>query len=191
MSDLVKLTMETEVNAASLGIALGLTARRVQQMAKEGTIDSSGRGRYNLSTAISQYIDFRSRDFDEFEFKQAAARSEAKLKEAKAQIAKMTADELRGQLHRADDVEAMLNDIVYSIQGMLTALPGRVAIDCANAGDPAKVADILRRECNDMLAELSQYEYDPDKAAERVRERMKWKTKPLENDSETNDSTDE
>ncbi|MBQ2361997.1 MAG: hypothetical protein II287_00115, partial [Bacteroidaceae bacterium] len=37
--------------------------------------------------------------------------------------------ELEGKMHRSEDVEAVMTDLVYTIRSMLMALPGRLAVD--------------------------------------------------------------
>ena len=96
------------------------------------------------------------------------------MKASKAQIAKMEADELRGKMHRSEDVAAMTEDLIYTIRGSLMALPGRLAVDVATVTTPAEAAEIIRKEVHALMRELANYQYDPEKYEERVRERRKW-----------------
>ena len=96
------------------------------------------------------------------------------MKVARAQIAKAEADELQGKMHRSEDVAAMTTDLMYAIRGAMMALPGRLAVDVAAAQSPAEAAEIIRREVNKAMRELSNYRYDPKKYEERVRERRAW-----------------
>ena len=91
-----------------------------------------------------------------------------------AAIAKAEADELQGKMHRSEDVAAMTTDLIYAIRGAMMALPGRLAVDVASANSPAEAAEIIRREVNKAMRELSNYRYDPKKYEERVRERRAW-----------------
>ena len=96
------------------------------------------------------------------------------LKVAKAQIAKLEADELSGKMHRSEDVAAMTEDLIYTIRGSLMALPGRLAVDVCDVKTPAEASEVIRKEVYAVMRELSQYRYDPKKYEERVRERKKW-----------------
>ena len=98
------------------------------------------------------------------------------MKASKAQIAKMEADELRGKMHRSEDVAAMTEDLIYTVRGSLMALPGRLAVDVAATATPAEAAEIIRKEVHALMRELANYQYDPQKYEERVRERRKWET---------------
>ena len=95
----------------------------------------------------------------------------------------MEVEELRGKMHRSEDVAAMTEDLIYTIRGALMALPGRLAIDTAAAKTPAEAADIIRKEVSFMMRNLAEYRYDPKKYEERVRKRMNW-------DAEAEDSDD-
>lgn len=47
-------------------------------------------------------------------------------------------------------------------------------MDVAGVSTAAEAAEIIKREVYAVMKELSQYQYDPAKYAERVRERMDW-----------------
>ena len=73
-----------------------------------------------------------------------------------------------------EDVENIMADMVYTIRDALMALPGRLAVDAANASSAAEASDVIRKEVHKIMNELADYEYDPEKFEERVRERMEW-----------------
>lgn len=62
------------------------------------------------------------------------------------------------------------------------ALPGRLAVNVAACSSAAEVAEIIRREVYQIMSELAGYQYNPDKYAEQVRERMKWGTEVVKQD---------
>lgn len=174
-----KINAESEVNTTALASILGITARRVQQLAQDGTIVQCKRGYFPLGDAVQRYINFRLNDShiaDEevMEAEKKKLVNEARLKEAKATVAQIEAEELKGTIHRADDVEVITNDMIYTIRSALNALPGRLAVDVAGAQSAAEASEIIRREVHKVMRELAEYEYDPAKYEERVRERMEW-----------------
>ena len=89
-------------------------------------------------------------------------------------IAKLEAEELKGTMHRAEDVAALTEDLVYTIRGALNALPGRLAVDVAAVSTPAEASEVIRKEVSKVMRELAGYHYDPKKYEERVRERRDW-----------------
>lgn len=172
-----KITDETEVSATELAKVLGLSARRVQQMAQDGTTPTCRRGRYRLADSVQRYIRFLksgSMDDEDRDLEKARMIAETAIKESKATIVKLEAQELEGIMHRAEDVAAMTEDLVYTIRGSLNALPGRLAVDVAAVDTPAEASEVIRKEVNKIMRELSAYRYDPHKYEERVRERRDW-----------------
>ena len=105
------------------------------------------------------------------------------MKKAKARIAELELDELEGRMHSADDVEAMTTDLCLAVRSALLSMPGQLAVDVAESTDAAEISEIIKATVNDILDELSRYEYDPDEYRRRVRERQGW----LENRSADED----
>ena len=75
-------------------------------------------------------------------------------------------------MHRADDVALIAQDWFYAMRGMIIALPGRLAIDVANLTDPNEVSERIRQEAYLIMEEMANYQYDPKKFEELVRERL-------------------
>lgn len=172
-----EITKETTVKASELAVVLGLTGRRVHQLVEDGIITKAARSCFCLADCVQQYIGFISRDnFAEEDIKldRAKRTADVSYKAARAQIARLEAQELQGKMHRSEDVAAMTEDLVYTIRGMLVALPGRLAVDVAGIETAAEAADLIRKEVFHVLRELSNYRYDPVKYEERVRGRMNW-----------------
>jgi len=169
-----KITCDTEVNTTELAAVLGVTARRVQQMAQDGTITQAHRGRFLLSDSVQRYINFLSKEKDVSSQEKERLEAEVSIKKANAIIKVLEARELQGKMHRSEDVANMTEDLIYSLRGMMLALPGRLAVDVVNTSSPAEAAEIIRREVHKIMEELSHYEYDPKKYEERVRDRRSW-----------------
>ncbi|MCI5996112.1 MAG: protoporphyrinogen oxidase [Blautia sp.] len=160
----------------------GLTTRRVQQLTNDGVIFAVKEGnayKYDLLPTIRKYVKYLSdkangRDKKDEKEEQKKARAEADLKRAKADMAEIQLKELKGQMHRSEDVEALTSDLVYTIRSMIIALPGRLAVDVAAVSTAPEASEIIRRECFAILEELSNYKYDPEEYARRVRDREGW-----------------
>lgn len=102
------------------------------------------------------------------------AEADADLKRAKADIAELQLKELKGEVHRSEDVEEAFEDFGMAVRSILLSLPGRLAVNCANADSAAQVSAIIKKEVNETLNELKDYKYDPAFYAKRVRERAGW-----------------
>ena len=91
-----------------------------------------------------------------------------------AALFELTPRRIQQPMHRSEDVEAVMTDLVYSIRSMLVALPGRLAVDVSSAATAAEASDIIRAEVYKILEELAGYKYDPEVYARRVRDREGW-----------------
>ncbi len=105
-----KITPETEVSTSELACVLGITGRRIRQLAEDGQIEKSSQGKFKLADSVQRYNSFLSRepaDEDDVKLDKAKRTAEVTLKASKAKIAKLEADELAGKMHRSEDVAAM------------------------------------------------------------------------------------
>ena len=172
-----KLGTDTEVSVAELAALLGLSADRIYQLIRGGILQTVKRGRLLLADSLQRYIATINKEpvsDEDMKLEKVKQTAEATLKHSKAKIAKLEAEELEGKMHRSEDVEAMTADLLYAVRGALIALPGRLAVDVAQAQTAAEASEVIRQEVNKVLKEISQYKYDPFKYEERVRKRMDW-----------------
>lgn len=170
--------------SAIIAKLFGVTDRRVQQLAKEGIIPAAQTRPYkfDLLPTVQAYIKYLSdkangkepKDGDTVQAEYDKLRAEADLKQHKANIAEMQYKELEGTMHRSEDVEAMTNDLVYAIRGMIMALPGRLAMDVVQVKNANEASALIRSECSKILNELAGYKYDPEAYQRRVRDREGW-----------------
>ncbi len=157
----------------------GISARRVQQLAQDNIIPSvkeKGNYYFDPPIAIKKYITFlqdalnkKNKNTEEQENKKLDV--EIRLKEAKASYAELELNELKGKMHRAEDVEELISDLAATIKGMIIALPGRVAMDVAKLDTAAEVSAVLEKACFEICEQLTEYEYNPEYFKTRVQER--------------------
>ena len=167
-----------------LASLFGVTGQWINQLTRDGVLkkrDTPAGKRYNVVESTRSYVQYlrdkaagrgekgipESKELEKFE-------AEVRIKQAKAQIAELEAQELQGIMHRSEDVAALTEDLLYTVRDSLLALPGRLAVDAAGTATAAEAAEIIKREVYLVMGELSAYTYDPKKYAERVRERMDW-----------------
>lgn len=170
---------ETEIKTTELAGILGISARRVQQLAQDDIFRPVRRGWFALGDSVQRYIAYLEKDRKQeadAEREQSKKRSKADVewKESRAKIAKLQADELEGTMHRAEDVQAMTEQLLYAVRGALSALPGRCGKEVAETDNVREAIAILRREVNAAMDELQNFRYDPDGYKRLVRDRKKW-----------------
>lgn len=177
--DRTHVTSDTEVKTTELAGILGVSARRIQQLAQDDIFRPVRRGWFSLGDSVRRYIAFldkeKKQESDaEREQSKKRARADVEWKESRAKIAKLQAEELEGTMHRAEDVQAMTEQLLYAVRGSLSALPGRCGKEVAETDNVREAIAILRREVNAVMNELQNFNYDPDGYKRLVRDRKNW-----------------
>ena len=171
----------------------GITTRMVEYLKTEGIIQGEGKPiKYDLIPTVQAYIQYlrektngKIKPGDDQQNESAKLEGEARIKQAKAEIAELQLKELRGEMHKAEDVQTIMTDHVLMVRSMLMGLPNKLAVDVAGVKNTAEVAEIIKKEVYFILHELSNYEYDKEEYQKRVRERNKWLTGEHLEDGET------
>ena len=174
----------TMVDATMVAKLFNLTVRRIQQLTQDGVLATElvdKKRKYDLLLTVQRYIAYlqekvvkKGENKDDAQNESRKIKADADLRAAKAEIADMELKELRGEMHRSEDVEAMTTDLVFTIRSMMLALPGRLAIDVAKITKPAEISERIKQEIHAILLELSNYQYDADAYKKRVRDRQGW-----------------
>lgn len=162
----------------------GVTTRRVEQLKAEGIIKGQGKPtKYDLLPTIQAYIRYLSDKANGREKKETMAsleeaklQAEVDIKKSKAEAARLELAELRGKMHRAEDVEAIFTDHVLFLRSLLLAMPGKLAVDLSGEHTAAEQANTVRREVYYILNNLADYRYDPEVYRQRIMEREGWNT---------------
>ena len=168
----------------------GVSTRRVEQLKTEGIIKGQGKPtKYDLLPTIQAYIRYLSDKANGREKKESDAQletekltAEKRIKMAKAEMAELELKELKVDLHRASDVEAITTDHVMFVRSMLMAMPGKLAVDVATIQTAPEAAERIKQEVYALLQQLSDYRYAPAEYKKRVRERQGWKELQGEDD---------
>ncbi len=167
------------ISTKEVAYIIGTSDRTVQKLAETGILTCEKKGRknqYDLYTVIKEYCEYLAKasrkEFSSTE--EEKAYEEIRLKRAKAEIAELEAQELKGSLHAAEDVESMTLDLVMVVRSSFLALPGRISAELAEMNDASEISERIKAEVYDILKDLSNYEYDPDEYRKRVRERRGW-----------------
>lgn len=169
-------------SAAELADVFGLSTRRIEQFKTDGIIKGEGKPtKYDYDAAVRDYTSFlsdkaygREKKETDSQLETEKLTAEKRIKTAKAEMAELELRELKGELHRASDVEAITTDHVMFVRSMLMALPGKLAVDLAAIQTAPEAAERIKQEVYTILQQLSQYRYDPEEYKRRVRERQGW-----------------
>ena len=151
---------------------LDLSERRVQQLSREGVIPKATRGQYDLVGSVRGYVRYLR---DQAAKAQAGApdyaAERARFIRARADLAEMEAEEKRGSVIAAEDVEAAWIAMLALLRTRLLALPDRLAPRLHAEASPAGVRDVMRGAIREALEELAESDVrreqddDPDPEA--------------------------
>lgn len=170
-----------------------LSERRIQQLTQEGILPAVKRtkegNQYDLIPTIQRYIYYlqdlvnnRTKSTEDQEKQRLDA--EIKLKEAKAEIAQLDLKVLKADVLRVEDVRAYVEDLAATTKALLTALPGRLAMDVLNVNTAAEVSEIIDVAVIEILNVLKDYEFTIDFYKQRVAERNGRSVDENEDDEE-------
>ena len=152
----------------------------IQKLAKQKVLPYVEKTRegyqFDLPKTMLAYIYYlqdlvgnRSKATEEQEQKRLDA--DIKLKEAKAEIALLDLKELKAELLRAEDVQAFIEELASTTKALLLGLPGRLAMDLANAKTAAERSERIEVVVFEILEQLAEYEYTVEFYQKRVAER--------------------
>ena len=171
------------IKTADLCAMTGKSNQWIGQLTSQGVINKRATlhgSMYELTSTVHAYttmLETRAKEASEkvmsAEHKERNA-AEVSLKKAKATKAVLETKELLGKMHRAEDIEYLVSELLFAVRGMMLALPGRLAIDVANISDPAEASVRIRDEVNLIMQDMVNYQYDSKKYEELVRERLSW-----------------
>jgi phage terminase Nu1 subunit (DNA packaging protein) len=143
---------------------LDLSERRVQQLSREGVIPKATRGQYDLVGSVRGYVRYLR---DQAAKAQAGApdyaSERARFIRARADLAEMEAEERRGSVIVAGDVEAAWIAVLALLRTRLLALPDRLAPVIHAEASPAGARDVIRSALREALEELAESDVRPER----------------------------
>lgn len=147
------------VSAKSMGKLIGLSDRRVRQLAEEGIIPKTEGGSYELVKAISSYINFLklNNEIDNTNLAEAYEKEKVLHERAKRQKAEILVRKIKNEVHESEDVEIVLTEMLANFKAKLLSIPTKIAPEIVGYSETSLVEDILKREMYETLEELSEY----------------------------------
>ena len=153
----------TTVSAAVLGNIFSVTDRRIRQMAEEGIIVRAAKGRYKLVESLKNYtlalkLAAEGANTDDPDGEINIDEEKALHERIKRHISELKLQVMKGDLHKAEDVERVMMDMLAAFKTRLMNIPSKVAPALENR-DAAYIKDRLTKEVIEALNELK--DYDP------------------------------
>ena len=143
------------VTSNQLSEILELSVRRIQQLAKSGTLPKQEkRNRYKLVESIQGYIKYLRGQVVHGDAPQDLKEAKLRQEKARAEILELEALQKNGELQHQDDIEKVWNSIAVLIKTKLLALSSRVSADVYGATSLVQVRARIDEEVDLILSEL-------------------------------------
>lgn len=149
------------VSASVLGELLGVSDRRVRQLASEGIFKRAAKGRYLLPDSIKTYINMLKMESDiassgegnELDLeKEKAIHERIKRQQSEIKLALM-----KGEVHKSEEVEEVMTDMLASFRSKIITLPSKLAPMLTNKTNATDVREVLTKEMLEVLMEFKDY----------------------------------
>jgi Phage DNA packaging protein, Nu1 subunit of terminase len=156
----------TEVDSLTVSVGtmanmFSLSERRIRQMAEEGIIVRAAKGRYKLVESFKNYtlslkLAAEGANTDDPDGEINIDEEKALHERVKRHISEMKLQVMKGDLHKAEDVERVMMDMLAAFKTRLMNIPSKVAPVLENR-DAAYIKDRLTKEVLEVLNELKDY----------------------------------
>jgi transcriptional regulator, merR family len=158
----VMLIKENQIiKATELAKLLGITDRHLRNLANEGVIKKTEKGKYLLLESVRGYIEYiESKNDVDLNLKDEKIKEEIKRIKKDVELKDLKIKETKNQLHLASIVEKVMTDMLMNIKGKLLSISSKVAPAVIAADNLGEIQDVIQDEIFEVLEELS--EYDPD-----------------------------
>ena len=171
--------MNLFVKTPDLCILLNVTKQWIGQLVNQGDLvrtETEHGPMFNLMDSASLYrnslTEKAKKTEEEKKLDKAKAAAEVKLKVAKAAMAELQAKELQGKMHRAEDVQLFTQGLIDMVKSSLMQLPGQLAVEVSLCETAEEAQILIKDAVKDILREISEFDYDPEKYEALVRERQ-------------------
>lgn len=142
-----------KLKTAELALLLGLTTRRVNQLAEEGLLVRSGHGEFDGPGSIQAYVAHAANRGKDKEAALDAERETARLRKEQADTQELKNAKLRKELLPVEEVSRVWSEQVSSIRSGLLAVVSRVRQRVSLSNEDALVLDEEIRDAMTKLAD--------------------------------------
>lgn len=154
---------EILVNSKVLEALFGVKDRTIRDLADKGIIKRDSHGKYLFWNSAKSYITAlkvmnagKSIKTDDEEGDLDLDTEKALHEHVKRQITDIKLQLIKGQVHKAEDVESVMTDMFAKFKSKMTALPSKLARKLEGKGR-TEIQKVLKKEIDNALAELAAY----------------------------------
>lgn len=147
------------ITTSELAAIVGKTPQWIRQLTRDGVLKQVGRGKYILAGAIQAYCGHISGGIED-DKKPRYIDEKTEHERIKKEKAALELAEMQAELHRAEDVEAVMNDMLGAFRQRIRAIPMRLAPELMGQNKLNVIKGRLSASLDEALAELA--DYNPD-----------------------------
>lgn len=161
MAKKINIEENVVVNTETIAKCFSMSPRRVRQLTEEGVITKQGYGRYDLIDTVSTYVTFLKLSADalnEDDVTESLRYEQWLHEKAKREKAEIELAHIKNEMHRSDEVEEVMNNMVMAFRQRMLSLPTKVALMLVNRPEPKYIEEVLEQNINEALGEISKYD---------------------------------
>lgn len=144
-------------DAKAVARFLDVSERRVRQLRDEKVIAEARPGLYDLIDTNHRYINYLRKRNPESEETIDYNTERAKLVRAKRKNEEYELQLKERTLHSAEDIEAVMTDMLVNFKSRLMAIPSKMAPVLCKKTDKAEIFALLKEHIDEALMELSDF----------------------------------
>lgn len=150
------------VNSAALEKMIGVSDRRIRQLAEEGIVIRAAKGRYKLMDSVANYIltlkvQMEAGSMDRLDGEIDLEEERAIHERVKRHISELKLQIMKGEVHKSEDVERVMADMLASVRARLLSMPTKLAPVLAARSETDFMRSTILREVMEVLNELKDY----------------------------------
>ncbi|MGG3448643.1 hypothetical protein ABER98_01780 [Domibacillus aminovorans] len=146
------------VSSKEISLILGVSDSRIRQLTNEKALIRVSHGKYDLPASVDAYLNYRLNkekpdgELDKTTEEALWTRARRKKTELELQI-------MRGELHRSEDVERVMNDMLAAFRAKILSIPSKFAPQIVGKTEIPPIKEVLKKGVHEALEELT--DYDP------------------------------
>nr|DAN75915.1 MAG TPA: Protein of unknown function (DUF1441) [Caudoviricetes sp.]DAQ44951.1 MAG TPA: Protein of unknown function (DUF1441) [Caudoviricetes sp.]DAU66791.1 MAG TPA: Protein of unknown function (DUF1441) [Caudoviricetes sp.]DAU73194.1 MAG TPA: Protein of unknown function (DUF1441) [Caudoviricetes sp.]DAY25834.1 MAG TPA: Protein of unknown function (DUF1441) [Caudoviricetes sp.] len=154
-----KLDFDETIKIRELAEILGISERQIQRLAKENVIQKNDKGKYLFYKSVRSYIDYlRELEGTPQQLQEEKLKNEIDYLKTRDRKENIKIKILEADLHEANDVKRVMNNIIAGFKGQLQTIPYKLAPLIIGVENLGELQEIISDNINSILKELSEYD---------------------------------
>ena len=152
-----KLDFDETIKIRELSEILGISERQIQRLVKENVIHKNDKGKYLFYKSVRSYIDYlRELEGTPQQLQEEKLKNEIDYLKTRDRKENIKIKILEADLHEANDVKRVMNNIIAGFKGQLQTIPYKLAPLIIGVENLGELQEIISDNINSILKELSE-----------------------------------